>query len=59
MTPNLGQGACQAIEDAFLLADDLQSGPTITSALQSYEARRIKRANAMVQRSRLQGQIGH
>ncbi len=59
MTPNLGQGACQAIEDAFVLADSLQSGPTIASALQSYEARRIKRANAMVQRSRQQGRIAH
>ena len=59
MTPNLGQGACQAIEDAFLLADSLQSGPTITSALQSYEARRIKRANTLVQRSWQQGRIAH
>lgn len=59
MTPNLGQGACQAIEDAFLLADSLQSGPTIASALQSYEARRIKRANALVQRSWQQGRIAH
>ena len=59
MTPNLGQGACQAIEDAFLLAESLKSGPSLTSALRSYEARRIKRANAMVQLSRLQGRIGH
>jgi 2-polyprenyl-6-methoxyphenol hydroxylase-like FAD-dependent oxidoreductase len=59
MTPNLGQGACQAIEDAFLLADSLKSGPTIASALQSYEARRIERANILVRGSRLQGWIGH
>jgi 2-polyprenyl-6-methoxyphenol hydroxylase-like FAD-dependent oxidoreductase len=59
MTPNLGQGACQAIEDAFLLADSLKRGPTIASALQSYEARRIKRANTIVQRSWQQGRIAH
>lgn len=59
MTPNLGQGACQAIEDAVLLADSLQSAPTITSALQSYEARRIKRVNIIVQRSWQQGRIAH
>jgi 2-polyprenyl-6-methoxyphenol hydroxylase-like FAD-dependent oxidoreductase len=57
MTPNLGQGACQAIEDAFILVESLKSGPTIASALQSYEARRIKRANAIVQRSWHQGRI--
>jgi len=59
MTPNLGQGACQAIEDAFLLANSLKSEPTIASALQSYEARRVKRANAMVRRSWQQGRIAH
>ncbi len=59
MTPNLGQGACQAIEDAFLLADSLKNGPTIAAALHSYEARRIKRANTLVRRSRQQGWLGH
>ncbi len=59
MTPNLGQGACQAIEDAFILAESLKREPTIASALQRYEARRIKRANAIVQRSWRLGQIAH
>jgi 2-polyprenyl-6-methoxyphenol hydroxylase-like FAD-dependent oxidoreductase len=59
MTPNLGQGACQAIEDAMLLATSLQSGPAIASALQCYEAHRIKRANILVQRSWQQGRIAH
>ncbi|HLZ25538.1 MAG TPA: FAD-dependent monooxygenase [Ktedonobacterales bacterium] len=57
MTPNLGQGACQAIEDAYFLAESLRSAPTITSALQRYEAQRINRANAIVQRSWQQGWI--
>ncbi len=59
MTPNLGQGACQAIEDAFLLAESLKSEPTIAEAVQRYEARRIKRANAIVRRSWQMGQIAH
>ena len=59
MTPNLGQGACQAIEDAFLLAESLKNGPGIAAALQGYEARRVKRANILVRRSRQQGWIGH
>jgi 2-polyprenyl-6-methoxyphenol hydroxylase-like FAD-dependent oxidoreductase len=57
MTPNLGQGACQAIEDAYILADSLTSAPTIASALQHYETRRINRANAIAQRSWQQGQL--
>jgi 2-polyprenyl-6-methoxyphenol hydroxylase-like FAD-dependent oxidoreductase len=59
MTPNLGQGACQAIEDAYLLADALKNETTIVAALKQYEARRIKRANAIVERSRFQGWLGH
>lgn len=59
MTPNLGQGACQAIEDALLLADSLQSAPTIAAALQRYESRRTKRANTLVQRSWQQGRVAH
>jgi 2-polyprenyl-6-methoxyphenol hydroxylase-like FAD-dependent oxidoreductase len=57
MTPNLGQGACQAIEDAYVLAESLTSAPTIASALQRYETRRINRANAIVQRSWQQGRL--
>jgi 2-polyprenyl-6-methoxyphenol hydroxylase-like FAD-dependent oxidoreductase len=60
MTPNLGQGACQAIEDAYVLADSLAGAPTVPTvptALSAYEARRIKRANAIARRSRQQGWI--
>ena len=59
MLPNLGQGACQAIEDAFLLVDSLKRGLAITAALQDYEIRRIKRANAIVRRSRQLGWMDH
>lgn len=53
MTPSLGQGACQAIEDAAALADALKESPADpAAALRRYEERRIKRTAAIVQRSR-------
>ena len=48
MTPNLGQGACQAIEDAVVLADCLGNEPDLATALRLYETRRIERANGFV-----------
>ena len=57
MTPNMGQGACQAIEDAVALAACLTTEPTVASALQTYETQRLKRANTVVQRSRRIGQV--
>jgi 2-polyprenyl-6-methoxyphenol hydroxylase-like FAD-dependent oxidoreductase len=57
MTPNLGQGACQALEDAIVLARSLAAGSPLR-ALRSYEAQRIRRANLMVTRSRHVGAIG-
>lgn len=48
MTPNLGQGACQAIEDAVILADCLASDFDPASALRKYELRRKTRADAFV-----------
>ena len=57
MTPNLGQGAGQAIEDALVLARCLATEPSVTSALQAYERQRLTRANTIVQRSHRLGQI--
>lgn len=59
MTPNLGQGACQAIEDAVVLAHclrDLAADPT--AALRRYESRRIPRANGFVLASMRLGRLG-
>ena len=58
MTPNLGQGACQAIEDAFELAGCLQERPKVEAALGLYEARRTRRTAAIVRLSRRMGQVG-
>lgn len=52
MTPNLGQGACQAIEDAVVLADAVRQTDSAAAALRSYEARRIQRTGAVVRASR-------
>jgi 2-polyprenyl-6-methoxyphenol hydroxylase-like FAD-dependent oxidoreductase len=59
MTPNLGQGGGQAIEDAVVLADALAHEPTIEGALARYEARRLRRANRFVVRSQRLGQLAH
>lgn len=41
MTPNLGQGACQAIEDAVVLAACPKKHDCVEPALLEYERRRI------------------
>lgn len=48
MTPNLGQGACQAVEDAVVLADCLSNLRDVSKALRTYESRRIGRTTALV-----------
>jgi 2-polyprenyl-6-methoxyphenol hydroxylase-like FAD-dependent oxidoreductase len=47
MTPDLGQGACQAILDAWVVAEELASQTSVPDALRVYERRRRRRA-AMV-----------
>ena len=51
MTPNLGQGACQALEDALVLAHALKQTENVNVALQLYQARRIPRTTRIVNRS--------
>jgi len=42
-TPNLGQGACQAIEDIAVLVDELKNQLTIEQAFANFEKRRLSR----------------
>jgi len=56
-TPNLGQGACQAIEDAVVLADRLARNDSVPAALLEYESHRLKRASGIVTASRRLGQV--
>jgi 2-polyprenyl-6-methoxyphenol hydroxylase-like FAD-dependent oxidoreductase len=58
MTPDLGQGACQAIEDALQLAKSLASGPSEAASLRKYEAMRIERTKSIVLGSRRMGHLG-
>ncbi len=58
MTPNLGQGACQALEDAVALGSALQSTTGITAALAQYQSKRLARANNIIVQSRRIGQVG-
>lgn len=57
MTPNLGQGACQALEDALVLAYCLVQTDNTSVALQLYQALRIPRTTRIVNRSWSLGRI--
>ena len=57
MTPNLGQGAGQAIEDAIALDRCLFLEQSMEGALGRYEACRVPRANSMVLASRRLGAV--
>ncbi|TDC74620.1 FAD-dependent monooxygenase [Streptomyces hainanensis] len=58
MTPNLGQGACQAIEDAVVLADRLAAEADVDQALAGYDRLRRPRTQAIVRRSARLGRVG-
>ena len=58
MTPNLGQGACQAIEDTVVLARCLRESGECAGALRRYEALRSDRTAAIVRSSRRIGWVG-
>jgi 2-polyprenyl-6-methoxyphenol hydroxylase-like FAD-dependent oxidoreductase len=55
MTPNLGQGAAQALEDVAALARALQRHRRLADALDAYEAERKRRAERVVTLSRTMG----
>ncbi|WP_236794892.1 FAD-dependent monooxygenase [Amycolatopsis sp. GM8] len=47
MTPNLGQGACLALEDAVVLGAELAGADDVTLALQRYDAARRPRTQRL------------
>jgi zeaxanthin epoxidase len=60
MMPNLGQGGCQAIEDAFVIVDELEQCKTrndIAGALRRYRDRRLVRSAAVQGLSRFASDI--
>jgi 2-polyprenyl-6-methoxyphenol hydroxylase-like FAD-dependent oxidoreductase len=48
-TPDLGQGTCQALESAWVLAEELGRTQTLAEALTRYEARRASRTAAITE----------
>jgi 2-polyprenyl-6-methoxyphenol hydroxylase-like FAD-dependent oxidoreductase len=56
-TPNLGQGACQAIEDAVVIAKEVQENINIKEAFINFEKRRIKRTHYITNTSWTIGKI--
>jgi 2-polyprenyl-6-methoxyphenol hydroxylase-like FAD-dependent oxidoreductase len=57
MTPNMGQGGCQAIEDAVVLGKCLRADKNIAGALLEYQKLRVPRANKIQKMSRLIGKV--
>jgi 2-polyprenyl-6-methoxyphenol hydroxylase-like FAD-dependent oxidoreductase len=57
MTPNVGQGGCQAIEDAVVLDECLAAHGELAAALAAYEERRVMRANGIVAAARRLGAV--
>jgi 2-polyprenyl-6-methoxyphenol hydroxylase-like FAD-dependent oxidoreductase len=56
-TPNMGQGACQAIEDAVILAELCAQHPDLQQAFLSFDANRKARTQGIVRQSRRIGQL--
>jgi len=57
MTPDLSQGAAQALEDAVVLAASLRDEADPLSGLRAYEAERQRRTAPIVKRSRAAGRL--
>ena len=58
-TPNLGQGACQAIEDAYVLGKLLDNGMAIENTFKAYEKLRRKKNHTIVNTSWTIGKMAH
>lgn len=56
-TPNMGQGACQAIEDAMVLSNCLEGTPVVKDAFRLFEQKRIKRTHYIVRQSWTLGRL--
>ena len=56
-TPNLGQGANMAIDDAIVLARSLRAESTVSVALERYQRERLRRTRQIVERSWSFGQM--
>lgn len=57
-TPNLGQGACMALESSLALARCLADGKDLRNSLRQYEAERMPRTAWITRRSYRVGRLG-
>ncbi len=58
MTPNMGQGAGQSIEDAAVLMTCLEQEKNLKKAFEMYSDKRVKRTTMIVNQSELIGKVG-
>lgn len=58
-TPNMGQGACQAIEDAYILGKLFGDGKSVDEVFRQYEKLRMKKAHYIVNMSSTIGKVSH
>jgi 2-polyprenyl-6-methoxyphenol hydroxylase-like FAD-dependent oxidoreductase len=56
-TPHLAAGACIGIEDAIVLAEELDAAPSIDEAMQRFQERRWERCRMVVENSARLGAI--
>jgi len=59
MTPNLGQGGAQAIEDAFVLAEETSRNCSLPVALANYQRIRMPKVKRIVNTAWTLGKIAH
>jgi 2-polyprenyl-6-methoxyphenol hydroxylase-like FAD-dependent oxidoreductase len=58
LTPNLGQGACMALEDALVLANCFKRRTDVSEGFRLYESMRFHRVRNAIWRSRWLGAVG-
>ncbi len=58
-TPNMGQGACQAVEDAYVLGKLFGQGKSAEEVFAQYEKLRMEKAHFIVNTSWTIGKVAH
>lgn len=58
-TPNLGQGACQSIEDAYVIAEELALHERPETAFPAYQRRRMPKAHYVTKASMMLAKISN
>lgn len=58
-TPNMGQGACQGIEDAYYFAREFEENQDLPGLFRSFEKKRRKKVDFIVNNSWQLGRLAH